>query len=495
MVYYIYSKPFFMLLTKEIKIRITGNVGDYYRKNNIDVKFNEYNDLPIELVNPQSHLIVDAVCDVCGKEVKVQYRRYNQSVNRGGYYTCSSKCGKDKREKTFIDRYGVDSAFKTDIFKKKYRETNLLRWGAEHFRQSEKWQNENGLIERQKRKETVFNQFLSENPKVIGQDENHFMINCEIHGESKIPKNLYSNRKIHKTEFCCECNPIDSNVSGKEILLYKLIGELYSGEIIQSYKINRKEIDVYLPELNLGFEFNGLRWHSELFVKNDFHIKKTKLCRENNIRLIHVFEDDFDFKIDIVRSIIGNILKSSDKVYARKTNIKIIKEKEVVKSFLNKNHLQGFVNTNINYGLYYNDELISLMTFMKTRKVLNKSHKDGEYELVRFCNKIGTSVVGGASKLFKHFIKDYNPISVLSYCDISWANGDLYKNLGFDLIGTSKPNYYYVINGKRVNRINYQKHKLVKQGYDASLTEVEIMSQLGYYRIFNCGNEKYLYVN
>ena len=177
-----------MLLTKEIKIRITGNVGDYYRKNNIDVKFNEYNDLPIELVNPQSHLIVDAVCDVCGKEVKVQYRRYNQSVNRGGYYTCSSKCGKDKREKTFIDRYGVDSAFKTDIFKKKYRETNLLRWGAEHFRQSEKWQNENGLIERQKRKETVFNQFLSENPKVIGQDENHFMINCEIHGESKIPK-------------------------------------------------------------------------------------------------------------------------------------------------------------------------------------------------------------------------------------------------------------------------------------------------------------------
>jgi hypothetical protein len=149
----------------------------------------------------------------------------------------------------------------------------------------------------------------------------------------------------------------------------------------------------------------------------------------------------------------------------------------------------------MNYGLYYNDELISLMTFMKTRKVLNKTHKDGEYELVRFCNKIGISVVGGASKLFKKFIKDYNPISVLSYCDISWANGDLYKNLGFELIGVSKPNYYYVINGKRENRINYQKHKLVKKGYDVNLTEVEIMYELGYYRIFNCGNEKYLYLN
>jgi hypothetical protein len=278
-------------------------------------------------------------------------------------------------------------------------------------------------------------------------------------------------------------------------LLFKLIGELYDGEIIQSYKINRKEIDVYLPELKIGFEFNGLRWHSELFVNNDYHIKKTKLCRENNVRLIHVFEDDFDFKIDIVKSIIGNILKTSNKIYGRKTKIKIIKDKEIVKDFLNKNHLQGFVNTNMNYGLYYNDELISLMTFMKTRKVLNKTHKDGEYELVRFCNKIGISVVGGASKLFKKFIKDYNPISVLSYCDISWANGDLYKNLGFELIGVSKPNYYYVINGKRENRINYQKHKLVKKGYDVNLTEVEIMYELGYYRIFNCGNEKYLYLN
>jgi len=495
MVYYIYSKPFFMLLTNEIKIRITGNVGDYYRKNNIDVKFNEYNDLPIELVNPQSHLIVDAVCDVCGKEVKIQYRRYNQSVNKGGYYTCSAKCGKNKMEETFLKKYGSKSIFKTDDFKEKSKQSNLLKWGSEHFRQSEKWKNERGLVEQQKRKDTVFNQFLVENPKVIGQDENHFIIKCGVHGESKIPKNLYSNRKISKTEFCCECNPIDGNISGKEILLFKLIGELYDGEIIQSYKINRKEIDVYLPELKIGFEFNGLRWHSELFVDNDYHIKKTKLCRENNVRLIHVFEDDFDFKIDIVKSIIGNILKTSNKIYGRKTNIRIIKDKEIVKDFLNKNHLQGFVNTNMNYGLYYNDELISLMTFMKTRKVLNKSHKDGEYELVRFCNKIGTSVVGGASKLFKQFIKDYNPSSVLSYCDMSWANGDLYKNLGFELIGVSKPNYYYVINGKRENRINYQKHKLVKKGHDVNLTEVEIMYGLGYYRIFNCGNEKYLYLN
>ena len=135
-----------MLLTKEIKIRITGNVGDYYRKNNIDVKFNEYNDLPIELVNPQSHLIVDAVCDVCCKEVKIQYRRYNQSVNKGGYYTCSAKCGKNKSEETFLEKYGSKSIFKTDDFKEKSKQSNLLKWGSEHFRQSEKWKNERGVV-------------------------------------------------------------------------------------------------------------------------------------------------------------------------------------------------------------------------------------------------------------------------------------------------------------------------------------------------------------
>jgi hypothetical protein len=485
-----------MLITKNLKIRIAGNVCDYYRKNNIDVTFNKDNDLPIELINPQSHLIVDAICDVCGKEVKIQYRRYNQSISRGGYYTCSSICGKEKRNNTNLKKYGESNTFKSENFKQKSRENSLLKWGSEHFRSSEKWRNgvsRDGEIG--KRKNTVFKQFLNENKEVVGQEDEDFIIKCDIHGEVKIPKKIFSNRKIVKTEYCCKCNPIDKNISGKEVLLMKLITDMYDGKIIQSYKIDRKEIDIYLPELNLGFEFNGVRWHSELFLKNNYHIKKTQICKNNGVRLIHIFEDDFDGKLNIVKSIISNVLNLSSKIYARKTILKKINNKNLIQEFLTKNHLQGFVNTNINYGLYFNNELVSLMTFMKTRKILNKTNKESEYELVRFCNKTGVSVIGGASKLFKQFIKEYNPITVLSYCDLSWSNGGLYKNLGFYSIGITKPNYYYVINGKRENRINYQKHKLVKKGYDKSLTEVEIMSQLGYYRIFNCGNEKFLFSN
>jgi hypothetical protein len=218
-----------MLLTKTLKLRITGNVCQYYRNNNIDVEFNKYNELPINLVNPQSHIIVDAVCDVCGKEVKIQYRRYNQSISRGGYYACSSACNKDKREKTSLERYGEKNQFKSENFKEKYKQTNLLKWGTEHFRSSDKWRNTFGDSEVKKRKDTIFKQFLIDNPQVVDQGEKHFIIKCDIHGQSKIPKGLFTNRKIIKTELCCECNPIESNVSGKEILLFKLISELYGG--------------------------------------------------------------------------------------------------------------------------------------------------------------------------------------------------------------------------------------------------------------------------
>ena len=484
-----------MLITQELEIMIAGNVASFYRKNNIEIEVNKVNKLPIHLVNPQSHLLVDAKCDICGKEVKVQYRRYNQSIGRGGYYTCSSKCSNDKRKKSFNDKYGDENIFKSDNFKEKSKQSMLKKYGTTHFRQSNIWKDKNLDNETSKRKETIFRDFLDKNLMVVGQDKDNFIINCNIHGESEIPKGLFSNRKIIGTELCVKCNPIDKNISGKEILLLKIIKEMYDGKIIPSYKLDRKEIDIYLPELKLGFEFNGVRWHSEQFVGKYYHIDKTNLCQKNGIRLIHIFEDDFDYKLEIIKSIISNVIVGSKKIYGRKTEISVIKNKNIIKDFLNKNHLQGFVNSNINYGLYYDGELVSLMTFMKSRKILNYKTKNNHYELIRFCNKLNHSIIGGASKLFKKFIDDYSPEVVISYCDISWANGNLYKQLGFNYDKLTDPNYYYVVNGKRENRIKYQKHKLIKDGFDGKLTEKEIMNERGYYRLYNCGNGKYIFQN
>jgi hypothetical protein len=495
MVCYIYNKPFFMLITKELEIRITGNVADYYVKNNIEITPNKVNLLPIELVNPNSHLIVDAKCDVCGKQVKIQYRRYNKSINNGGYYSCSSKCGAQKTKDLNMLKYGVNSHFETNEFKEKSKKTFLNKWGVNHFRQSEDWIQNKRNIERDKRKNTIFNKFLEENPSVIGQDDDNFIIWCEIHGETKIPKSIFSNRKSVKTELCTECSPVEKNISGKETLLYKLIREIYDGEIIRSHKVGGKEIDIFLPSFNIGFEFNGLWWHSEIHLEDNYHINKTKLCEKNGIRLVHIFEDDFDNKIKIIRSIIGNLIGKSTKIFARNCEVRVILEDQIVKNFLIENHLQGYVNSNINYGLYINDELISIMTFMKSRKVLGGNPKNDSYELIRFCNKLGFSVVGGASKLLSKFRRDYSPKVIISYCDISWANGSVYKKMGFEFDGTTPPNYHYIINKNRVNRIKFQKHKLVKEGFDPNLTEREIMNQRGYYRIYNCGNERYIMRN
>ena len=216
-------------------------------------------------------------------------------------------------------------------------------------------------------------------------------------------------------------------------------------------------------------------------------MNKTIECEDKGIRLIHIFEDEWLNKREIWESMLRNVFhKITNKIYARKCTVKLVSERDK-KIFLNGNHIQGNANSSVNLGLYYNDELVSLMTFGKPRINMGGKDKDGYWELVRFCNKINTSVVGGASKLFKHFIEDYNPINIVSYSDKRWATGGLYDKLGFIHDHDSKPNYYYVINNERKNRFGFRKDKLIKEGFDKNKSEHEIMLERKIYRIYDCG--------
>ena len=123
-----------------------------------------------------------------------------------------------------------------------------------------------------------------------------------------------------------------------------------------------------------------------------------------------------------------------------------------------------------------------------------KSTNDGEFELLRFCNKLNTNVIGGASKLFKYFINNYNPVEITTYADRSFSQGKLYETLGFEFFGKTEPNYYYIIDGIRYHRFNFRKDKLVKEGYDSNKTEHEIMLDRNIFRIYDSGNLKYNYV-
>ena len=192
-----------------------------------------------------------------------------------------------------------------------------------------------------------------------------------------------------------------------------------------------------------------------------------------------------------MKSRLKNLLGIYDAtVYARKCKVREVTSKES-KIFQEANHIQGACNSSVNLGLYFNNELISLMTFGKCR--FNKNY---EWELLRFCNKLGYHVPGSAGKLLKHFEKTYNPKSLISYADRRWSIGKLYDALGFTLDHISRPNYWYYKNGdyELKSRVNFQKHKLKDklEKFDPKLSESENMKNNGYLKIYDCGNLVYV---
>ena len=126
------------------------------------------------------------------------------------------------------------------------------------------------------------------------------------------------------------------------------------------------------------------------------------------------------------------------------------------------------------------------MTFGKSRHFIGNGKT--EWELLRFCNKINTNIVGGASKLLKFFIKKYNPNNIVTYADRRWSCGNLYDKIGFVQYNISRPNYYYVIGQKRYYRFNFRKSILVKKyGCPNNLSEHEFCLSKKWYRIYDCG--------
>jgi group I intron endonuclease len=256
---------------------------------------------------------------------------------------------------------------------------------------------------------------------------------------------------------------------------------LFIKSIDNSFKIK----DDLIYSNNFIFRYLKLKENSELFNKN---------LNNDNSNFV-IFSDEWENKKDIVKSRILNLFKKSKKIWARKCEIKEIRDNELVRSFLKKNHIQGFVGSKIKLGLFYNGELVSIMTFGNLRKNMGQTSKKGSYELLRFCNKLNTTVVGGASRLFNYFLSNYDSSYVLSYADRRWSIGILYENLGFNFNSKTIPNYYYIIDDKREYRFKFRKDILIRKGFDANKTEIEIMNSGGFYRIFDKGSLKYEYFN
>ncbi len=420
----------------------------------------------------------------------------NNLKKYGIEYTQQLESTKEKYRKTCIDNYGVDNASKSKKILNKIKEKCLKNHGVECY-----WQVDQV-------KENINKIFLKKygikNPSQMRYKDKNII---NILDNKETITNLYKQYKsIYELSINLNisCTTVSRCLHKHGIKINNYYCSKYEKEIVEfinienietnnKYVIRPYELDIYLPEYKLAIEFDGLYWHSK--HNKNYHLNKTEMCREKGIQLFHIFENEwFDSaRKDIWKSIINGKLGRNNKIYARKTEVREIIDNKLVKEFLNNNHLQGFVGSSVKIGLFYKDELISVMTFGKTR--FSKKYR---YEMIRFCTKKFLIVVGGASKLYSYFIRNYNPESVISYADRRYSNGNLYKKLGFEFSHNSSPNYWYFKNSSfnLYSRIKFQKSKLYNllENFDNKKSEIENMKNNGYLRIFDCGNIIYKYI-
>lgn len=502
----------------------------------------------IEKLTKGSHEIIKVECDICHKEREMEYRTYYKITNKLTEQYYCHKCSRIKAEKTNLEKYGCIAPLQNKEILDKLISTNLERYGVEHSSQLDEYKEKqkntniekygfitplqdlekrnNGMIKKygveypiqnidikNKIKNTMLDKYGFihifqdlENRKnnfdlarkkmlidnnIISVSGNNYLLHCDICDNNVfINKYNFYARKMWKTILCPICNPISKQISGLEIQLQNFIKDNYQGEIILNSKsiITPYELDIYLPELKIAIEFNGIHWHSELYKKKNYHVNKTKMCEEKNIQLIHIFEDEWIYKQNIIKSIILNKINIKNTI-SNETKILEINDNNIVKDFLEKNHIHGYIKSKIKIGLFHKNELVSIMIF---GNIKNKFKKHNNYELLRFCDKLNTDVINSEEQIINYFIEKYKPSEIITYIDRSKFSNKLFKNIGFDFVCNTEPKYYYIIDNIRFNRYIFKKENLIKDGFDPNKSEHEIMLEQKHYRIYDSGDMKYI---
>lgn len=438
---------------------------------------------------------------VCGKKLKFQ------SIEKGFTKYCGAKCAnkntvsliKEIKEKRYGDpNFNNKEKFKESIKKKiledgesileKRRKTKFIKYGDPNFTNTEK-------IQRSKRNtivKSISDKLYPFDIEILNIEKNSSLkIFCKKCSKESIVHNSTFNARLRKEiDPCPICINYSSGKSSAEEEIVDFINTLgfYCKRNDRSL-LNGLEIDIYIESKNIGFEYNGLYWHSELNMEPNYHINKQDLANSLGIKLINIWEDDWIDKKEIIKSKIRHLLGVSENiVFARKCNL--VKDIDFikVKEFLENNHIQGFCPYKNSIGLEYDGNLIALCTFGK-RKISGSKYT----ELLRFTNKIGYHIPGGFSKILKEYIRAEDPKELITFADRSWSpdNNTVYEKNNFEYLYSTKPNYYYIINKKRVHRYSFRKDVLIKEGFDPKLTEREIMLDRGIYRIYDCGQYKF----
>lgn len=340
-----------------------------------------------------------------------------------------------------------------------------------------------------KKSNKIHNNKYEYNSSIFTRTTDKLDILCKLHGI------FTQNAANHLAGAgCYKCS---STISKPEENIKKILDDLGIMYIHQNRKlIPPYEIDFVIPSLKMAIEFNGLYYHSDNFggKGRKYHLNKTERCEQKGYQLLHIFENEYISKYNILKFKLKSILgKNKYKIFARKCVVKPITFSQKLK-FNNKYHIQGDASSCINIGLFKGSRLVQVMTFSKRRISLGSYHRDGEYELSRISSIKGFNIIGGASKLLNYFEKTHNPKKLISYADKRWSKGDVYQKLGFNFVKTTAPNYWY-FDTKKPHRLLYHRYKFAKHTlhkrleiFDPLLSEWSNMKNNKYDRIWDSGN-------
>lgn len=428
-------------------------------------------------------------------------KKDKESISRLRENTCLEKYGvsnpskskeiRDKTRKTNLEKYGVEYNLCTDSFKEKSKQTCLEKYGTEFANQSDEVKDKimKSKIDKHGSIEDAYKLAVlkSRETRILNSGSLDKSYKDGIKNQSKVILERYG------VPYACMREEA-RNFSNNSFPNREFASILDKNNI--SY-VREFTIDKYSYDFKVGsvlIEINPFSTHNSTWgifsVSNKkdmfYHYDKTKTAIENGFRCIHVWDWD---NIDIII----NMLKADKvKVYARKCGIKEVSLKKA-DLFLNENHLQGTCkNQAIRLGLYYNNELIEIMTFGKPR--YNKNYK---YELLRLCTKLNYIVIGGTKKLFNFFIKNYEYNSIISYCDNSKFLGNVYKELGFSLYSYGEPSKHWY-NGKTKKHFTDNllrqlgADKLIGTNYGKGTNNEDILKENNFVEIYDCGQSTYI---
>lgn len=397
---------------------------------------------------------------------------------------------KDKISNTFEEKYGGRGLSST-LISSKIKKTNLERYGEFNPMKSKEVSTKSAVSKKinyygEELFDTLtsgikdlYDKYYSDNTlslnkmaKTLGIDSNTIARKFRENG-FEILDRTYSCSSSYGEEFICN-------------ILKEICPDI---NIVRNTRkiISPKEIDIWLPDYNVGIEYHGSYWHTEDRV-GDLHRQKSIMAEEAGIRLIQIFDYELIEKQEKIVSFLKNTLGYSKKIYARNCAIKEITEKES-KEFLNENHLQGYKGATKSYALCDDfGNIIQVMTFGKPR-----FSKNYDWEIIRLATKNENVVIGGSQKLWKKFIVDVDPFSVITYADARFYNGSIYEKLGFKYIGHSGSDYIWFNGINKLSRYKTRKQTLVSQGFDENLTETQIMINNKYKKILGAGNRVFVY--